>query len=158
MPGAAICGKEHIVPQERMNVIHKEALCVNCGCCVSECNAMESDPEFFGLTFRKGIFYGAARSEVSSTHGQDVFLIGAGAIHWAKKLMADEEIADERHPVGSPQEDKDAALAAFQQGTAESGFVERKMVRRTLIGALLQMLRRVPVLNAEAVRIRSAQP
>src|SRR5205814_1376281 len=25
-----------------------EALCINCGCCVSECNAMESDPEFVG--------------------------------------------------------------------------------------------------------------
>ena len=31
-----------------MNVIHKESLCINCGCCVSECNAMESDPEFLG--------------------------------------------------------------------------------------------------------------
>ena len=31
-----------------MNVIHKEALCINCGCCVSECNSMESDPEFLG--------------------------------------------------------------------------------------------------------------
>ena len=31
-----------------MNVIHKEALCINCGCCVSECNAMEADPEFLG--------------------------------------------------------------------------------------------------------------
>ena len=31
-----------------MNVVHKEALCINCGCCVSECNAMESDPEFLG--------------------------------------------------------------------------------------------------------------
>ncbi len=29
-------------------MIHKEALCINCGCCVSECNAMESDPEFLG--------------------------------------------------------------------------------------------------------------
>jgi heterodisulfide reductase subunit C len=28
--------------------VHKEALCINCGCCVSECNAMESDPEFLG--------------------------------------------------------------------------------------------------------------
>ena len=37
-------GKEHLIRQERMNVIHKEALCINCGCCVSECNAMESDP------------------------------------------------------------------------------------------------------------------
>src|SRR3954454_9182974 len=39
-------GKEYRIPQEQMNVIHKEALCINCGCCVSECNAMESDPEF----------------------------------------------------------------------------------------------------------------
>jgi succinate dehydrogenase / fumarate reductase iron-sulfur subunit len=31
-----------------MNVIHKESLCINCGCCVSECNAMESDPDFMG--------------------------------------------------------------------------------------------------------------
>jgi succinate dehydrogenase / fumarate reductase, iron-sulfur subunit len=41
-------GKEYRVSQERMNVIHKEALCINCGCCVSECNAMESSPEFLG--------------------------------------------------------------------------------------------------------------
>jgi succinate dehydrogenase / fumarate reductase iron-sulfur subunit len=41
-------GKEYRISQERMNVIHKEALCINCGCCVSECNAMESDPDFLG--------------------------------------------------------------------------------------------------------------
>jgi succinate dehydrogenase / fumarate reductase, iron-sulfur subunit len=41
-------GKEYRVSQDRMNAVHKEALCINCGCCVSECNAMESDPEFLG--------------------------------------------------------------------------------------------------------------
>jgi succinate dehydrogenase / fumarate reductase, iron-sulfur subunit len=41
-------GKEFHASQEQMNVIHKEALCINCGCCVSECNAMESSPEFLG--------------------------------------------------------------------------------------------------------------
>jgi succinate dehydrogenase / fumarate reductase iron-sulfur subunit len=41
-------GKEYRITQQRMNVVHKEALCINCGCCVSECNAMESDPEFTG--------------------------------------------------------------------------------------------------------------
>jgi succinate dehydrogenase / fumarate reductase iron-sulfur subunit len=41
-------GKEYLIDQERMNVVHKEALCINCGCCVSECNAMESDPDFLG--------------------------------------------------------------------------------------------------------------
>jgi succinate dehydrogenase / fumarate reductase, iron-sulfur subunit len=34
--------------QEAMNPIHKEALCIMCGCCVSECNSMDSDPEFLG--------------------------------------------------------------------------------------------------------------
>ena len=41
-------GKEYVISQERMNVIHKESLCINCGCCVSECNSMEADPEFLG--------------------------------------------------------------------------------------------------------------
>jgi succinate dehydrogenase iron-sulfur subunit len=45
---APLDGKEHLISQGRMNVIHKEALCINCGCCVSECNSMESDPEFTG--------------------------------------------------------------------------------------------------------------
>jgi succinate dehydrogenase / fumarate reductase iron-sulfur subunit len=43
-----VAEKERIVSQQQMNVIHKEALCIMCGCCVSECNSMESDPEFLG--------------------------------------------------------------------------------------------------------------
>src|SRR5207244_2317528 len=41
--------REYLISQERMNAVHKESLCINCGCCVSECNAMESDPDFLGL-------------------------------------------------------------------------------------------------------------
>jgi succinate dehydrogenase / fumarate reductase iron-sulfur subunit len=41
-------GKETVISQERMDVVAKESLCINCGCCVSECNAMESSPEFLG--------------------------------------------------------------------------------------------------------------
>ncbi len=49
--------------QEQMNVIHKESLCIMCGCCVSECNSMESDPEFLGpAALAKGFrFVGAPR-------------------------------------------------------------------------------------------------
>jgi succinate dehydrogenase / fumarate reductase iron-sulfur subunit len=49
-PGYTVppAGREHRVSQERMNTIHKESLCINCGCCVSECNAMEASPEFLG--------------------------------------------------------------------------------------------------------------
>jgi succinate dehydrogenase / fumarate reductase, iron-sulfur subunit len=40
--------KEFRIPPEAIQPIQKEALCIMCGCCVSECNSMESDPEFFG--------------------------------------------------------------------------------------------------------------
>jgi succinate dehydrogenase / fumarate reductase iron-sulfur subunit len=43
-----VAEKERIVSQQKVNAIHKEALCIMCGCCVSECNSMESDPEFLG--------------------------------------------------------------------------------------------------------------
>jgi succinate dehydrogenase / fumarate reductase iron-sulfur subunit len=55
--------REFRVSQAETNVIHKEALCINCGCCVSECNSMESDPEFLGpAALAKGMrFVGDAR-------------------------------------------------------------------------------------------------
>jgi succinate dehydrogenase iron-sulfur subunit len=71
--------RERIVSQQEMNVIHKEALCIMCGCCVSECNSMESDPEFLGpAALAKGFrFVGDARdqttperlSDLNSEHG-----------------------------------------------------------------------------------------
>jgi ubiquinol-cytochrome c reductase iron-sulfur subunit len=73
---------------------------------------------------------------LGATFGLAILLIGLGAIQWAKKLMADEEIVDERHPVGSPVEDQEAAAELFATGVAESGFVERRIIRRTLIAAL----------------------
>ena len=57
--------KEHIVSQEQMDVIHKESLCIMCGCCVSECNSMEADPDFLGpAALAKGMrFVGDARDK-----------------------------------------------------------------------------------------------
>jgi len=57
--------KEFLVSEAETEVIHKEALCINCGCCVSECNSMESDPEFFGpAALAKGMrFVGDARDQ-----------------------------------------------------------------------------------------------
>ena len=40
--------RENVVQAKAMETIHKESLCINCGCCVSECNSMESDPDFLG--------------------------------------------------------------------------------------------------------------
>src|SRR5438477_6630916 len=71
--------KERVVSQQQMNVINKEALCIMCGCCVSECNSMEADPEFLGpAALAKGMrFVGDARDgstierleEYNSEHG-----------------------------------------------------------------------------------------
>jgi succinate dehydrogenase / fumarate reductase iron-sulfur subunit len=57
--------REFRVSQAQTEIIHKEALCINCGCCVSECNAMESSPEFFGpAALAKGMrFVGDARDQ-----------------------------------------------------------------------------------------------
>ena len=40
--------KEWRIQQEELDRIFKEALCIQCGCCVSECNSMEIDPDFMG--------------------------------------------------------------------------------------------------------------
>src|SRR6476646_12014468 len=57
--------KEFHVSQGQTEVIKKEALCINCGCCVSECNSMESDPEFLGpAALAKGMrFVGDSRDQ-----------------------------------------------------------------------------------------------
>ncbi len=39
---------EFLATPQQMEPIHKESLCIMCGCCVSECNSLESDPGFFG--------------------------------------------------------------------------------------------------------------
>lgn len=62
--------------------------------------------------------------------------IGFGAIHWAKKLMPDVEIAQERHALPSSPEARSDALAQFELGTDESGFGRRSLIRRSMIGAL----------------------
>jgi succinate dehydrogenase / fumarate reductase, iron-sulfur subunit len=60
-----VAEKERIVSQQQVNVIHKESLCIMCGCCVSECNSMEADPEFLGpAALAKGFrFVGDSRDQ-----------------------------------------------------------------------------------------------
>jgi succinate dehydrogenase iron-sulfur subunit len=46
--GAVAPEKEWRVTPQQGALIAKEALCIMCGCCVSECNSMEADPDFLG--------------------------------------------------------------------------------------------------------------
>ncbi|HEX4789293.1 MAG TPA: Rieske 2Fe-2S domain-containing protein [Actinospica sp.] len=68
--------------------------------------------------------------------GVALFAMGAGAIYWARTLMTDVELPQERHEYESSNEDKAEAIAEFQQGVEDSGWKQRPLIRRTLIGAM----------------------
>jgi ubiquinol-cytochrome c reductase iron-sulfur subunit len=70
------------------------------------------------------------------TLGAALFCIGAGAVHWARTLMSDVEVADERHEIAAPPELKAKVMQDFADGTNESGIGRRPLIRNTLLGAL----------------------
>jgi ubiquinol-cytochrome c reductase iron-sulfur subunit len=90
--------------------------------------AVPKDASFLNL--------GASNLALGGTIGLALLLIGVGAIQWARRLMADQEIAEERHSASSTSEDRVEALDILQQGADESGIGRRSLIRRTLIGAL----------------------
>ncbi|MYS25187.1 ubiquinol-cytochrome c reductase iron-sulfur subunit [Streptomyces sp. DvalAA-14] len=65
-----------------------------------------------------------------------LFGIGAGAVHWARTLMSDEEVADERHRVDADDELRENVRQQWITGAKESGFGRRKLIRTTMFGAL----------------------
>ncbi|MEV0437513.1 Rieske 2Fe-2S domain-containing protein [Streptomyces spectabilis] len=70
------------------------------------------------------------------TLGVALFCIGAGAVHWARTLMSDEEVADERHAIEAEPDVKAKVMADFAQGAKESQLGRRKLIRNTMFGAL----------------------
>ncbi|WPO74283.1 MULTISPECIES: Rieske 2Fe-2S domain-containing protein [unclassified Streptomyces] len=78
-----------------------------------------------GLNFALGLTLGLA-----------LFCIGAGAVHWARTLMSDVEVADDRHPIEAEPEVKAKVMADFKAGAEESQFGRRKLIRNTMFGAL----------------------
>lgn len=70
------------------------------------------------------------------TLGVALFMIGAGAVHWARTLMSDVELPAERHPIEASDEVRADVIEQFKTGAAESGFGRRKMIRNTLIGSM----------------------
>ncbi|ARZ70504.1 ubiquinol-cytochrome C reductase [Streptomyces albireticuli] len=70
------------------------------------------------------------------TLGVALFCIGAGAVHWARTLMSDVEVADERHAIAAEPEVKAKVMADFREGAEESAIGRRPLIRRTMFGAL----------------------
>ena len=62
--------------------------------------------------------------------------IGIGAVHWAKTLMPDAEVSEARHQTRGSEETRARAIEIIDLANKESGFSRRKLIRRSLYGAL----------------------
>ena len=60
--------------------------------------------------------------------------IGVGFVHWAKTLMPDHEIAEDRHEI-RPEADRADAHKIVNDILEESGIKRRPLIRNTLLGA-----------------------
>lgn len=89
---------------------------------------VDKDATFAGL--------GAQNLALGLSLAGALLFIGVGVIQWARKLMADHEIVEMRHPAASSQEDREATIAALNAGLEESGIGRRPLVRNSLLGAV----------------------
>ena len=74
-----------------------------------------------------------------------LFFIGAGAIHWAKQLMSDEEVIVQRHEFRSNDEDRAEFVKTVKEGAAIAGLGRRPLIKRTL-GLAVGLSGVIPVL------------
>ena len=87
------------------------------------------DPDLF-------LGYGASTVFLGLTLGLALLLLGVGVVQLSRKLMSDVEIVEARHPVRSPDEDREFAVGALNQGIADSTIGRRPLIRNSLIGAV----------------------
>lgn len=65
-----------------------------------------------------------------------MFGIGIGIVHWARTLMPDHELVEDRHPVRS-EADREDAQEIIETILDESGIKRRPLLRNTLIGSVI---------------------
>jgi ubiquinol-cytochrome c reductase iron-sulfur subunit len=78
--------------------------------------------------------------------------MGAGFTIWVRHVMPPAELVEERHPLASQPEDREAFEKTFIQGAQTSQITKRPLLRRTLIAAT------VPVAVAPIVLLRDMGP
>jgi ubiquinol-cytochrome c reductase iron-sulfur subunit len=78
--------------------------------------------------------------------------LAVGATIWVRNIMPPVELTEERHPLASTPEDREAFEKTFTEGAETSQFVKRPLLRRTLIAAT------VPLAAAPLVLLRDMGP
>ena len=70
------------------------------------------------------------------TLGLSLLCIGLGAVHWAKTLMPDTEVTEDRHPQRTSDEGRAEAVQTIMAGGEASQLARRPLIKYTLGGAL----------------------
>lgn len=83
-----------------------------------------------------GFHANAQHVGLGATLGLAVLLIGIGAVQWAREIMVDQEIVEERHVAHSSDEDRAATMAEVDKGIADSGVSRRKVILTSMAGAV----------------------
>ena len=92
----------------------------------------------FGTTNAHQLFLGLGLAS-------SLFFIGAGAVHWAKTLMPDEEVTAQRHEMRSSDEDRADLIASVKENAGAAGLGRRSLIKRTL-GLSLGLVGLSPIL------------
>jgi ubiquinol-cytochrome c reductase iron-sulfur subunit len=64
-----------------------------------------------------------------------LLFIGFGAVHWAKKLMPDQEVIALRHEMRSEESDRQEFVKTAKAGAEQAGLGRRPLIKRTLAAA-----------------------
>ena len=73
------------------------------------------------------------------TAGMALLLVGLGAVQWGRQLMDDHEMVDYRHGASSNDDDVAYVVDELEKGVDESQISRRKVLGRSLVGALLAL-------------------
>jgi ubiquinol-cytochrome c reductase iron-sulfur subunit len=83
-----------------------------------------------------GLHASAQHTWLGLLGGVAILLVGIGAVQWARLIMGDHEISEERHPANSTAADRDEVLGDVDEGIAQSDLPRRKLIATTLKIAL----------------------
>ncbi len=97
---------------------------------------------YFAIDYTRGVFLpGIGYTNLLNvvlgvSMALSLFLIGAGAVHWAKTLMPDSEIVEERHPQRSDDASRTKAVDVILGGGDAAQLGRRPILKYSLGGAL----------------------
>jgi ubiquinol-cytochrome c reductase iron-sulfur subunit len=96
---------------------------------------------YIGLEVNSGGLDAVLRSNLALGLSMSVaFLaLGAGAVIWVRSVMPNVEQTEQRKPLASKEDDREAFAETFKEGTEASQFVKRPLLRRTLIAATIPL-------------------